>query len=232
MLTEAQRAEASAASTSSSAISSRTAGRRRSRLSEGLETVPRQVVEYRGHAFRGDGHRRHSPRGIRRSRSSTSSRTPTCPDRRDSSAGRMSHVLLDAGHRRPDDDERAAPGEPERPDLAEHRRPRARDDSRLGAEAGRRGRDGRSHAAGAAQPAGARRRLRAGARRGGATEFLQGIDARRAARARDASGGARRRESSAERGRIVIARCRHRSRAAGRASGCCSSSARIRRVRR
>ena len=50
-------------------------------LSEGLETVPRTTVEYRGTRFE-EMDTDASCGGTRRSPSSTSFRTPTCPDRR------------------------------------------------------------------------------------------------------------------------------------------------------
>ena len=61
---------------------------------------------------------------------------------------------------------------------------------------------------------------------GGAAEFLQGVDARGASRAGDASGGARDREPSARRGAVDVAGTRRLNRR--RANGCCCSSGRIR----
>ena len=125
-------------------------------MSEGLETVPRKVVDYRGARFEEMDTeailRRHPEVAI----------VDEFPHTNVPGSARLKRwedvdVLLDAGHRCPDDDERAASGELERPNLAEHRRPRAGNDSRLGAQASRRGRDGRSHAGRPAQQARARR---------------------------------------------------------------------------
>ena len=112
-------------------------------LVEGLEAVPRKVLEYKSSRFE------------EMDTDAVLQRRPDVavvdefPHTNVPGSPRLKrwedvHVLLDAGVARPDHDERAAPGELERPDLAEHRRPRPRDDPRLGLEAGRRGRDGRS----------------------------------------------------------------------------------------
>ena len=126
-------------------------------LTEGLETIPRKVVEYRGARIEEmdtDAILRRRPGGGRRRRVSAH-RTCRAPAR--TKRWEDVHVLLDAGHRRADDDERAASREPERSDLAEHRRAGARNDPGLGAAAGGRSRDGRPHAARADQQAEARR---------------------------------------------------------------------------
>ena len=62
-----------------------------------LEVVPRRRIEYRGHDLRGDGHRRDPRAAARRSRSSTSSRTRTCPGRATRSAGRTSRSCSTPG---------------------------------------------------------------------------------------------------------------------------------------
>ena len=82
---------------SSSAWSRPTAGRRPQALLEGLEVVPRRVVDYKGRPSRGDGPRCAARAAARRSRSSTSSPTPTRPGSRHPKRYQDVEELLDAG---------------------------------------------------------------------------------------------------------------------------------------
>ena len=77
------------------------------------------------------------------------------------------------GNRRPDEHECATPGKPQRPGVAVHGRPRARNHTRLGRQAGRRSSHGGFAAAGLAEPAETRRGLSPGEGAASDGEFFQ-----------------------------------------------------------
>ena len=80
----------SAAPTSSSRSSRPTAGAHTAEKLAGLAVIPRRNITYRGTRVRRDGPRLPFWPGARRSRSSTSWRTPTCPAASTPSGGRTS----------------------------------------------------------------------------------------------------------------------------------------------
>ena len=99
-LRHAQRGPAPAragAPTSSSGSSRPTAGPTPPTQLGDLEVVPRRAIDLPRHDVRGDGRRRGARPRARRSRWSTSSRTPTCPGRATRSAGRTSRSCSTPG---------------------------------------------------------------------------------------------------------------------------------------
>ncbi len=143
---------------SSSATSSRTAVRTPSRSPRDSRRFHARSSNTAAHASRKWTPTRSSGAGRERSVVDEFPHSNVPGSGRDKRLGRRARPAR-RGHRRADDDERAASREPERSDMAEHRRARARDDPGLGAEGGRRSRDGGSHPGRADQQTEARRRV-------------------------------------------------------------------------
>ena len=154
------------------------------------------------------------------SRSSTSSRTPTCPGSRNEKRWQDVDELLDAGIDVISTREHPAPRVGERRRRADHRRQAAGDDPRRGRARRRAGRARRHDARGAAPPDGARQHLPGRAGRRVARQLLPARQPRRAARARAAVGRrpGRREPPAVPRGP------RHRRRRGRRASASSSRS--------
>ena len=121
---------------------------------------PPDGSSYRGADVRGDGPRRGARPQARRSRWSTSSRTPTSPARGNAKRWQDVEELLRRRHRRDLHGQHPAPGVAQRRRREDHRRAAARDGARRGGARRRPGRAGRHDARGAAPPDGARQRLR------------------------------------------------------------------------
>ena len=110
-----------------------THGRRHTaEMLEGLEIVPRQSGAYRGADVHRDGRRRRAGPPARRSRWSTSSRTPTCPAvaEREALAGHRGAARR--RHRRHLHGQHPAPRVAQRRGREDHRRAAARDRARRG----------------------------------------------------------------------------------------------------